>query len=89
VEINCRVKIVSEIDNRNKDAALEAYFFLSEARANAYNVHHVALYNTNICQVTTTECVKILPFTFTLLLLLRQTTLAKRVEIVAMFRFFS
>ncbi len=52
------------------------YLFLGEARADTYDVYHVALYYPNIGQVTTAECVKVLPFTFTLLFLLGQTSLA-------------
>jgi hypothetical protein len=53
-----------------------AYLFLGEARADTYDVYHVALYYPNIGQVTTAECVKVLPFAFTLLFLLGQKSLA-------------
>jgi len=53
-----------------------AYLFLGEARADTHDVYHVALYYPNIGQVTTAECVQVLPFTFTLLFLLSQTSLA-------------
>jgi hypothetical protein len=53
-----------------------AYLFLGEARADPHDVYHVALYYPNIGQVTTAKCVKVLPFTFTLLFLLGQTSLA-------------
>ena len=53
-----------------------AYLFLGKARADTHDVYHVALYYPDIGKVTTAECVKVLPFTFTLLFLLGQTSLA-------------
>ena len=53
-----------------------AYLFLGKARADPHDVYHVALYHPNIGQVTTAECVKVLPFTFAVLLLLSQASLA-------------
>jgi hypothetical protein len=60
-----------------------AYLFLGEARADTHHVYHVALYYPNIGQATTAECVKVLPFTFTLLFLLGQTSLAIDKRLIA------
>jgi hypothetical protein len=62
------------------------YFFLCEARADTHDVYHVALYYPNIGQVPTAECVKVLPFAFTLLFLLGQTSLAIDKRLAAEFR---
>jgi len=53
-----------------------ADLLLGETRADTHDIYHVALNYPNISQVTTAKCVKVLPFTFTLLFLLDQTSLA-------------
>jgi hypothetical protein len=52
------------------DATRRAYFFLGEARADAYDIYYVALHHSNIGQLTPAECVKVLSLAFTLLFLL-------------------
>lgn len=52
------------------------YLFLGEARADADDVHDVALHDAYVRKMPTTKCVEIFPLALSLFLLLRKSAAA-------------